>query len=212
MDREYRLRDPSPAPNLSTLCHRPRPLDFLVKHPCLMWLHIGANLVSSQKCLYSEAGLVPPTTASSLFPSSSSKAAFLARTPREWVGHTGAKSSHPTPGIQTHTPVTTMIAALLCLSLDSLHAWRVISWPKVRYLEKATGQSSKSLKMTGHILLLSVCTSSQVMSVLNRKESEVRVQPMGPFLDSSLTSQGLRLPCSSAPILGNEVKFSLSTT
>lgn len=94
MDRKYRLCDPSPAPDLSTLCHRPRPLHFLVKRPCLMRLHIGANLASSQKCLYSEAD----PASQPQHPHSSPQAAKLP----SWPRHT--ESGWGTWELKAHTP------------------------------------------------------------------------------------------------------------
>lgn len=57
--REHKQHTPSPAPILPTPCHRPRPLEFLVRHPP-KWLHVRANLASSEKCLHSEVTTWPP--------------------------------------------------------------------------------------------------------------------------------------------------------
>ncbi|XP_011532083.1 uncharacterized protein C3orf18 isoform X1 [Homo sapiens] len=84
---------PSPAPILTTPCHRPRPLEFLVRHPP-MWLYIGVNLVSSQKCLHSKMSTWPPNRSISPHPTPCSRAALLAQTHPRIRGPHGSQSPH----------------------------------------------------------------------------------------------------------------------
>lgn len=181
MDRDSRLHDPpSPVPLLSTLYHRPRPLHFLVKHPHLMWLPMGANLMSSQKCLYSKADLASgPTTASSLPAPSNGEAAFPAQTHLWWVGHTGAESPYPTP----HSESTNTRQIPERLQGDAKAT--MIAGP----LSSEPRQSPSGLLASSHIFArsyqaipqkpeddrphhaCSTCTLAQVMPVLNRTES-----------------------------------------
>lgn len=56
-----------------------------------MWLYIGVNLVSSQKCLHSEVSTWPPNRSISPHPTPCSRAALLAQTNLRIRGHMGAK-------------------------------------------------------------------------------------------------------------------------